>query len=638
MDRVFFRIALLVLFVSTLALAQAGKHGGSDGIYQYNAYTLGKWGVVAGGSGFGTFDSYAYSGNRHYHVSDNDNIGITGGTGDYKVGMFAPSLELVPYFGVGTSKFLDIGGYLPYYGDLAASVGALLGEPNGAGEAELWASGFGDLAIWTKIRTELFPEDFLFAAAFYFEMDFPTGEEGYGMRVRHPWYYNTQGGYTDPFTAGDIVTIPMLIGTFDFKKKGYAPLRWNLYFGGAIASGYGANSLIYGTGLNFIPDKLFDSQPDNLGIRLFAEFHAESRMQKTNLPRMPLDLDVMTTDGGITFDFEDLLEVTLAFEFSIKAMAYLLLDYNRDSSHGYKNEHESGYYGERVTSTYAISATPYYGAHLNVSIHFGGVKDPPPEPCPEPKVDTVFVTRVDTVTVEIAATCPVYEEKVCPLPELNYFKKNIHFKSDSYELEDRSKYVLDELVDLLKTLPYVNLEIEGHTDSVASDSYNEVLSQNRANAAIKYLVDNGIDSTRLRAAWHGEGKPIEDNGSKDGRRKNRRVELVPFNGETDIKAEEKDDGSGSDLYEYPDSTKADSVTQETPAEVAPVEDTSETSEEPLPENAPETDAVSSTEPSESENSEESQEAPSVEQSSNEVESVENPTEIRNDSPAEGLVE
>lgn len=206
------------LFVFTgISFAQAGKKGGTDGFHQYNAYTQGKWGIRVGGSGFGTFDSYAYSGDRYYHVYDNGNVGI--GNGSYKVGAFAPSLEVIPYAVIGTSKFQDVGVYLPYYGDLAASIGGLLGEPNGAGEAELWASGFGDLGVWTKIRTELIPEDALFAAAFYFEFDFPTGEEGFGMRVRHPWYYNTEGGYTQPFTAGDYVTIPMLIGTLDFKKK-----------------------------------------------------------------------------------------------------------------------------------------------------------------------------------------------------------------------------------------------------------------------------------------------------------------------------------------------------------------------------------------------------------------------------------
>lgn len=558
-------IIVLALICVGEIFAQAGNRGGSDGIHQYNAYTLGKWGIRAGGSGFGTFDSYAYSGDRHYEVYDNDNIGITGGGGEYKVGMFAPSLELIPYMGVGLSKYLDVGGYLPYYGDLAASVGSLLGEPNGAGEAELWASGFGDLGIWAKIRTEIFPDDFLFAAAFYYELDFPTGEEGYGMRVRHPWYYNTAAGYnddrsakgyTDPFTAGEFVSIQMLIGTFDFKKKGYFPIRWNTYFGLALASGYGANTLIYGTGVNFIPnDKLFDSQPDNLEIKFFGEFHAESRVQKTPLPRMPLDLDVMALDAGVTLHIASVFEFTLAFEMSVKAFAYLIGDYNRDSSHGYENLHESGYHGEGVTATYAISSTPYYGGHLNVSIHFDGITPPPPEPVIDTVVlrdtiiDTLVVTKYDTIT--ITPVCPVFEEKVCPeqmYPDFSYFKKGIHFKIDSYELQDRSKHILDELTDLLKMLPYLNLDIEAHTDSVGTEEHNDSLSQYRAKAVVMYLINRGVDPERLRATWKGEHQPVDDNGTNDGRRRNRRVELIPFDKDTGVRAGDKGDDSGSDLY------------------------------------------------------------------------------------------
>lgn len=583
----FFSLISLVLICSSIAFAQAGNKGGFDGSHQYNAYTLGKWGISAGTSGYGTFDSYAYSGNRYYNIYDNGNVGVTGGTARHKVGMFAPSMELMFHVGMGLSKYLDVGAYLPYYGDLAASTGALFGEPNGAGEAELWASGFGDLALWTKIRTELFPEDLLFSAAFYFELDIPTGEKGYGMRVRHPWYYNVEEGfdenrvgkgYTHPFTAGDFVAIPMLIGTFDFKKKGYLPLRWNNYVGMALASGYGANTLIYGSGINVIPDKFFDDQPDSLGISLFAEFHGESRFQKSDLPRMPLDLDVLTTTGGVTFNIKQTLSLTLAFEMSIKAYAYLFGDYNRNSSHGYKNNHISGYHGEDVTSTYAISATPYYGGHIDLTVYLGGKSEPPPEAVHDTivqaKLDTIYQTKVDTIvetktdtvyqtkvdTVYITATCPILEEKQCPAqfyPDFTYFKKGIHFKNDSYELQNRSKHILDELRDLMRMLPYVNLEIEAHTDSVGTEAHNDTLSENRAKAVVNYLVKHGVDPNRLHAAWKGEHQPVDDNGTEDGRRRNRRVELLPFDKDTGERAKEKEDGSGSDLYKHESSGTSD---------------------------------------------------------------------------------
>lgn len=669
---------LMVLSLVSMAFAQAGNRGGSDGLHQYNAYTLGKWGIRMGASGFGTFDSYAYSGDRYYDVYDNDNIGITGGGGRFKVGAFAPSMEVVPYLAFGLSQFLDVGVYLPYYGDLAASVGALLGKPNGAGEAELWASGFGDLSIWTKIRTELIPEDALLAMAFYLELEIPTGEKGYGMRVRHPWYINPDG-YSDPFSAGQLVAIPMMIATLDFDKKGYAPLRWNNYLGMALATGYGANTLIWGSGLNLLPKTLI---LDNFfAQKYFVELHGETRFQKTNLPRMPIDLDPITTSIGFTFSHDNILDITLGLDASFKAFAYVFAGYNRNSSHEYKIYRKSGYYGERVTSQYNISSTPYYGGHVNVSIHFDGAKQPDPECCDCPDdhdfdgvpdrddacpngpvgvvVDSIgcpFDSDGDKVydykdrcpntpmgvTVDVdgcpldfdkdgvfdvfdlcpntpegiqvdslgcppdadgdlvpdyrdkcpntpegvivdSLGCPpdtdkdgVYDYKDwcpntplgvqvdtvgCPLDtdkdgvldykdqcpdtplgdkvdkvgcsirvtkKLNLLKKGILFKTGSAKLARSSYRVLDTLATLLREEATLNLEIQGHTDSVGRDESNQKLSENRANSAMNYLLTKDIEAQRLRAAGYGETKPIADNGTKEGRQMNRRVELVPF--------------------------------------------------------------------------------------------------------------
>lgn len=678
MGKFFSKIAMVVLFTTTLVLAQAGIRGGSDGVHQYNAYTLGKWGLVVGGAGYGTFDSYAYAGDRYYEVHDNANIGITGGGGRYKVGALAPSLDLVMYMGIGISKNVDVGAYLPYYGDLAASVGELLGKPNGAGEAELWASGFGDLGIWTKIRTELVPEESLLALAFYFELDIPTGESGYGMRPRHPWYINPNG-YTDPFSAGDLVAIPVGIATLDFKKKGYAPLRWNNYIGMALATGYGANTLIWGTGIDFLPSKPLLLK--DVEEKWFVELHGETRFQKTELERMPFDLDPIITTGGVTFTVAKNFDMTLAFDLSAKTFAYLLFDYDRNTSHDRMIYRKSGYYDEDVTSEYKIAATPYYAAHWDVSIHFGGAPEPTTECCDCPadhdfdgvpdvadhcpngpigvEVDSVGcpfdadgdkvydykdkcpntpqgVTvdaygcpldydkdgvfdvydqcpntpegiQVDSVgcppdadkdlvpdyrdkcpntpegVIVDSLGCPpdtdkdgVYDYKdLCPnTPEgtpvdtvgcpldtdkdgvldpndqcpdtplgdkvdkvgcsirvtkkLNLLKKGILFKTGSAKLARSSFKVLDTLATLLQEEASLNLEIQGHTDSVGRDESNQKLSENRANSAMNYLLTKDIQAERLRAAGYGETRPIADNGTKEGRQMNRRVELVPF--------------------------------------------------------------------------------------------------------------
>lgn len=113
--------------------------------------------------------------------------------------------------------------------------------------------------------------------------------------------------------------------------------------------------------------------------------------------------------------------------------------------------------------------------------------------------------------------------------ELNLIKKGIFFQTASFKLQKRSYKVLDELAGLMKEYPYVNLEIQGHTDSRGGHDYNVELSKNRAKSAVDYLITKkSVDSTRLRAEGYGPDKPIADNNTAKGRQMNRRVELVPF--------------------------------------------------------------------------------------------------------------
>ena len=71
-----------------------------------------------------------------------------------------------------------------------------------------------------------------------------------------------------------------------------------------------------------------------------------------------------------------------------------------------------------------------------------------------------------------------------------------------------------------------NLEVEGHTDSVGSDDYNQALSERRAESVRGYLVQQGIPTTTIAAHGFGEAQPVASNDNAAGRQQNRRVELV----------------------------------------------------------------------------------------------------------------
>lgn len=107
---------------------------------------------------------------------------------------------------------------------------------------------------------------------------------------------------------------------------------------------------------------------------------------------------------------------------------------------------------------------------------------------------------------------------------------NVYYDYDKADLKPESFPALDELVALLNKYPAMTIEIGAHTDSKGRDSYNQKLSEARAESVVKYLVDKGIAPERLTAKGYGETQPVAPNevDGKDnpaGREKNRRTEF-----------------------------------------------------------------------------------------------------------------
>jgi outer membrane protein OmpA-like peptidoglycan-associated protein/tetratricopeptide (TPR) repeat protein len=107
----------------------------------------------------------------------------------------------------------------------------------------------------------------------------------------------------------------------------------------------------------------------------------------------------------------------------------------------------------------------------------------------------------------------------------NIILRNIFFETGKYDLKPASAAELDNIIDLLKENPTVNIEINGFTDNQGKPADNLILSANRAKAVVKYLIQNGIDAKRLSAKGNGETRPIADNNTELGRAKNRRTSL-----------------------------------------------------------------------------------------------------------------
>ena len=103
---------------------------------------------------------------------------------------------------------------------------------------------------------------------------------------------------------------------------------------------------------------------------------------------------------------------------------------------------------------------------------------------------------------------------------------DVLFRSGSFELLPGARERLAKVSGIVLAYPSLHVAIEGHTDSVGSDDYNQQLSERRAQAVRDYFVQQGINSANVEAHGYGKTEPIATNDTAEGRQQNRRVELI----------------------------------------------------------------------------------------------------------------
>jgi len=156
------------------------------------------------------------------------------------------------------------------------------------------------------------------------------------------------------------------------------------------------------------------------------------------------------------------------------------------------------------------------GALLGAAVgYWMAGEEPPPPPPPAPRVQ---------------APPPPPPPAPAPAEAKRIILRGINFDFDKSNIKSEFAPVLDEAAQILQDNPNVNVTIEGHTDSIGSDAYNQRLSERRAKSVKQYLVSRGVDAGRLDTVGKGESEPIADNtkngrDNPEGRAMNRRAEL-----------------------------------------------------------------------------------------------------------------
>lgn len=137
-----------------------------------------------------------------------------------------------------------------------------------------------------------------------------------------------------------------------------------------------------------------------------------------------------------------------------------------------------------------------------------------------------YLTIIDEMPLETTLEFGPAQMKAALDSEGKVALYGILFDFDKATLLQSSNKQLQEVLTLLIENPELSLEIQGHTDSDGSETYNLELSQRRSESVLEYLIIFGIDPSRLRARGYGESMPVAPNDTDENKAKNRRVELV----------------------------------------------------------------------------------------------------------------
>ena len=148
--------------------------------------------------------------------------------------------------------------------------------------------------------------------------------------------------------------------------------------------------------------------------------------------------------------------------------------------------------------------------------------------CPWPDTDGDGVADKDdkcpTVKGSVANNgCPEVSDET--MKKLNDYGKTILFNSGKASFQKQTIPVLQAMAAILKEYPTAKFSLEGHTDADGKDAMNQKLSEDRAAAVKNFLVENGIDASRLSSKGFGESMPVDSNKTAKGKANNRRVEV-----------------------------------------------------------------------------------------------------------------
>jgi len=290
-----------------------------------------------------------------------------------------------------------------------------------------------------------------------------------------------------------------------------------LYFSSNGFSGFGGADV-------YVSKRLDDtwtnwSEPQNMGPDI------NSKLDDLFF-NIPSTSDFAYYSRGITEDNTDIYRIKLPVYKNPDPVVIVkgkLIDAKTGKPVGAKIIYERLPDGKEVGVVYSNPETGEYEIHLPAGQKYGVRAEADGHISESQNLDLTNVTKDGTVQTQDFRLAPI---GVTPIAsDAMIALNNIFFDFNKAVLKSESFPELNRIVTLMKEKNTMTVEISGHTDATGPEGYNLLLSEQRAKSVSKYLSDKGIDSGRISTTFFGETKPVETNDTKEGRKKNRRVEF-----------------------------------------------------------------------------------------------------------------
>jgi OOP family OmpA-OmpF porin len=337
-------------------------------------------------------------------------------------------------------------------------------------------------------------------------------EDSQGDRDLYVSFMNNDSSWSQPLNLGDVINT-----AGEESAPFLASDDKTLYFSSNGFSGYGGTDI-------YVSRRLDDtwtnwSEPENLGPEINSPL-------EDLFFNIPANSDFAYYSRGVTETNTDIFRVKLPIVKNPEPWVTVkgkVVDKATGDPLGAKIIYERLPEGKDIGIAQSNPETGEYEIRLPAGHQYGIRAESDGKISESQNLDLRNITSDKVIEGENFNLSPI--EVATVKENVTIVLNNVFFDFDKAELKPESFPELNRITELMKEKSGMQITISGHTDATGPEQYNLGLSERRAKAVVKYLVEKGIASDRITTEYFGESKPTDTNDTKEGRQKNRRVEF-----------------------------------------------------------------------------------------------------------------